>query len=739
MKYFLITGMMLSLTYPSFAEQNKGPDLTPNPKKESFIGNMVKGALEQGHYRKLKVNDSVSVKAFEEYLKRIDYAKHFLTQADVKELRKYQYKMDDQMKSGDHVLLGKTIDLVTKRVKEAEKYREEYFKKGFDFSKDESLELDPEKREFVANAKEHKELWRKIFKQSVLTRYYTLAEDQIESQKEDKKDKKDKKKDKAKKKEKILTDAQLQEKAKELVNKKYKRYFERQLQENRTDYFEKFFNSIATIFDPHTVYLPPKRKEDFDIDISGQLEGIGAVLQEDDGYIKVVTIVPGGAAWRQKGLEVDDVILSVSEGEEGEPVDLVGMRVQDAVRYIRGKKDTEVRLTVRKADGARKVIPIIRDVVQVGESYAKSSVLKLKDSDYKVGYIHLPKFYRDFENNTVNCTNDVKNEVNRLKKQNVDAIILDLRNNGGGALIDATEMSGLFIKQGPIVQVKDSRGYTEIKKDTDPSVEYDGPMVVMVNRFSASASEILAGALQDYKRAVIVGGEYSHGKGTVQAIYNLNQGALVSFFGPVVGALKVTIQKFYRVNGDSTQYKGVTPDIILPDPYAYVENREQDLDYSLPWDKVQPLKYDTWKRFSYDLNTLSSNSQKRVSKDQWFSKLQKNIDYLTKRKNETNVTLNFDKFKSEEEKNKKIVEELKIEKEFKDLEVTNFEASLKAHEKINPGDEKHWKDDFKQRKDEWVSTLRKDIQLRETMSIVGDMLKGKSVKQYKLAADKSNK
>lgn len=735
MKKSFIPLLAFTILSQTFAKNAKAPDLTPDPKKEQFVGQIIKKVLENFHYKRMDIDDNVSIKAFEEFLKRVDYAKQFLTAQDVKELRKYQFKLDDQMETGDHQLVNKTIETLSKRIKEADKFREEYFKKGFDFSKDESIEVDPKKKEFVSGEKELKDQWRKTFKHSVLTRYIAIMEDQEDLKKHkasknaDKKDKKSKKL----KEEKILTDAQMREKAHESVDKKYKRFFERQLQENRGDYFEKYFNSIATIYDPHTTYLPPKAKEDFDIDISGQLEGIGAVLQEDEGYIKVVSIVPGGAAWRQKGLEVEDVILSVSEGE-GEPVDLVGMRVEDAVRYIRGKKDSEVRLTVKKVDGTRKVVPIVRDVVQVGESYAKSSVIQLKDSKQKIGYIYLPKFYRDFENQKINCTEDVRQELRRLKAQKVDAVILDLRNNGGGALEDAREMSGLFIKDGPIVQVRDSRGENEIKADTNPGIEYDGPLVVMINRFSASASEILAGAMQDYNRALIVGGEFSHGKGTVQAVYNLNQGPFLTRFAPMMGAMKITIQKFYRINGKSTQYKGVTPDIILPDPYSYADNREQDLEYSLPWDKVEPLKYTTWDKFSYNIPEVAKKSKERVSKDPWFKKIQENIDYLAKRKNETSITLNLEKFRKEEEENEKAIENLKVEHEFKELMVSNFEASLRSHEKIKAGDEKHWKDDFEQRKEDWVKTLRKDVQLRETMTIVSDILGSQSVKEYRVAS-----
>ena len=520
---------------------------------------------------------------------------------------------------------------------------------------------------------------------------------------------------------KILTDAQLRKKAHTKVNEKYEKVFARMMKDERADYLEKFFNSVTSVFDPHTVYFPPKRKEDFDIDISGQLEGIGAVLQEDGAYIKVIRIVPGGAAWRQKGLEVDDLILSAGEGDD-EPADLVNMRVDDAVRHIRGKKGTIVKLTVKKVDGSRKVIPIERDVVQIEASYAKASVLKHKDLNIRVGYIHVPKFYRDFRDSTRSCTADVLMELKRLKKLNIQGVILDLRNNGGGALKDAEEMSGLFIKEGPIVQIK-GQGEIDVLTDNNTSITYDGPLVVMVNRFSASASEILAGAMQDYKRAVIVGGEHTHGKGTVQAILDFNSRPLMNFLNKDLGGLKITVQKFYRITGASTQFKGVTPDIILPDPMGYAENREQDLDYAIPWDQVNPQDYKVWDKFTFKMPLLAQRSNKRVSKSERFKKIKDSLEYLTKKKDETKVSLNLKQVLKEDEENKKITDRLKEKEASKGLEVLNFEKSLMAHEKINPGEEERWKEDFEQRKEDWVKTLVEDPMIEETMFIMDDMIR----------------
>ena len=444
--------------------------------RNKLLGSQIKNALETYHYAKLSIDDTLSQKAFDQFLTKVDFGKQFLLQKDVNELSKFQFDMDDQMVSGDHKLLIKTMNILAERIKTIDQFKDQVFKEKFHFNKKEKLELDPEKRKFNETVKELKEYWRKTFKHSTLVRYVELQEEQNNPpEKKDKENKKDKKK----KKEKKLTDAELLKKAREAINKKYTKYFSRILSEDSEDHLEKFFNAISNVFDPHTSYLPPKKKEDFDIDISGSLEGIGAVLSEDGSYIKVVSIVPGGAAWRQKGLSVEDHILMVAQGDK-EPVSLVDMRVDDAVRYIRGKKGTEVRLTVKKADGTRKIIPIIRDVVQIAASYAKSSIIEHKKIKRKVGYIHVPKFYRDFDGNSRNCSDDVRNELLSFKKHKVDAVILDLRNNGGGALEDARKMAGLFIKKGPIVQIKNHRGLIEVLRDNDSNVVYDGPLIVML-------------------------------------------------------------------------------------------------------------------------------------------------------------------------------------------------------------------------------------------------------------------
>lgn len=720
MKRLVLAVFVLSfITYSAQSQSGK------DPRRDKLIGNLIKSALESYHFSGLKINDDVSSKAFGQFIKKVDFSKQYFTQEDIKSLEIYKNQMDDQMISGDFKLIDNTLSILKKRVNQAEALRKEAFKKQFDFNGQEKVELDPEKRISPKDDAQWRENWILAFKQATLSRYLSIIEEQEtlkQSKKNGGKDIKDPKKLKAMKGEKILTDAEMRAKAHEVISNRFKKIFDQMGKQDRDDMSENFYNALSAVFDPHTIYMPPKKKQDFDIDITGKLEGIGAVLQEDGSYIKVVQIVPGGPAWRQKELETDDIILAVAQGK-GEAVDLTDMKVDDAVRYIRGKKGTEVRLTVKKVDGTRKVIPIIRDEIEVAASFAKSSVLQMNGSDVKVGYIQLPKFYRDFDNPAINCTEDVRKELERVKKSGVQAVILDLRNNGGGALEDARLISGLFLDKGPIVQVKNHMNQIDILEDDEAGVVYDGPLVVLINRFSASASEILAGAIQDYGRGVVVGGDFSHGKGTVQAVLNLNQGPLLAMFGPTMGALKVTIQKFYRVTGASTQFKGVTPDIILPDPFSYLESREKDLEYSLPWDQIGAQKFTKWTKSNINISSLKERSNQRVKDSTKFQKINRSVDFLMKRKNDTKVVLNLKQLQAEELKSKKIVEELKLEDEDKNLQVNSFEDSLKAHDNLKAIDTKKWKKDFEQRKEEWVKSLRQDIILGESISIATDLVK----------------
>ena len=453
----------------------------------------------------------------------------------------------------------------------------------------------------------------------------------------------------------------------------------------------------------------PEEKEDFDIDMSGKLEGIGAILREDNAYIKVEKIVPGSASWKTKEVEAEDVILKVGQGKE-EPIDVVDMSLRDAVKLIRGKKGTEVRLTLKKPNGLIKVVPIIRDVVEIDESYVKGTILELAPNKTKIGYINVPKFYRDFNDRAGrNVTDDTRKEIVRMNKEGVSGIIVDLRNNGGGALEDARMISGLFIEKGPIVQVKAHTGAVDILTDTDSTIDFQKPTIVLINRFSASASEIVAAALQDYGRAVIVGGEFSHGKGTVQAVVDLDGyvSPMAKSYSPL-GALKITIQKFYRVNGSSTQYKGVTPDIILPDQFSHLESGEKFLDYSIPWGEVKAVKYDKWKN-KFDLKALRANSLLRVKKDPKFGHLNDTMKWYKDQKAKTKRSLALVDFEKERKEIREKTDIFKKELENQSLAVVDMSGLKdKAHQ---------------EKFEDFAKSLRKDAVIEESVHIMHDMLK----------------
>lgn len=685
--------------------------------QDLYVGNLVKSSLENIHLVKKKVDDDLSEKAFQEYLQKIDYGKQFLIQSDVNELKKYSKQMDDQLISGEFELINLTAKIQTKRYQEIKGYLSEITSKPFDFNQADSLETDGKKRKFVNSSEELKALWTKLLKYEVMSRFVELKEDR-ESQLKGTFDKEKEKKKKKNKKSvsedlKKKSDAELEIIARKEVKENYEKIFNRLSKEDQNDRKEKFYNSITRIYDPHTDYMIPDNKADFDIDMSGKLEGIGALLREDGNYIKVQEIIVGSASWKTKQLDPDDTILKVGQGKT-EPVSIVGMAIRDAVKLIRGKKGTEVRLTVKKATGLVKEIPIIRDTVELEEGYVKSSVITTPDGK-KLGYIILPKFYRDFQSsNPRNCSDDTKAELEKLKKEGVDGLIFDLRNNGGGSLEDARIISGLFYDKGPVVQVKESTGKVQVLEDTDSTVVFDKPMVVMINAYSASASEIVAGALQDYKRAVIVGGEHSHGKGTVQTVVDLKNFLQFPMFNKMdLGAIKITVQNFYRVNGLSTQFIGVTPDIIYPDPLDVFDTGEKHLDYAIPHDAIKPANYVMWTKAKYDVKKINEETQKRVKENPRFTKIFERIKLAKEKKDKTLKSLKLADFEKEMDEAKKLYDE---EKE--DSYAKNSSLKIKVTSSFKQ------KDFQKEKVKEFEEALKKDVYLEDTLVILKEMIKG---------------
>ncbi|MHB8709399.1 MAG: carboxy terminal-processing peptidase [Desulfuromonadales bacterium] len=585
------------------------------------------------HFSGKPIDDTLSRGVFQLYLKQLDYQKRFLLEGEVRQIRVFEKQIDDEIHSGKIQLVPLAERLMSRGVSRAEGMVREILAQPFDFNVSEDYETDPEKLAFCTTEAELRERWRKDLKYRALSRYLMLAEEEGFATPA------------AIPKEKRVT---LEQQAREKVLKQHNDYFTRLHQETVQDQYDRYLNAFARAFDPHTNYMPPQSKEDFDISMRGSLEGIGATLRDDEGYIKIVKIVPGSAADRQGQLQVDDIILAVAQGK-GEPVDISDMRLRDAVALIRGKKGSEVRLTVKRAGHKPLVIPIIRDVVVIEESFVKSTVIDEPAGGRRYGYIKIPSFYRDFEetrggHSGRNSTDDVRMALAALKRQGISGLILDLRNNGGGALTDAVGVAGLFIERGPIVQVRSSGGSTKVLDDQDATVEYRGPMVVLVNQFSASASEIVAGALQDYGRAVIVGSEHTHGKGTVQVIMNLDETLTLrnmSQYQPL-GALRLTTQKFYRISGESTQYRGIVPDIILPDRQQNNKFGERYLDFSLTWDSIAGARHQSWSDGPVDLSRLKTRSRARVDNNQEFAKIRQVAQTLAERLDNTRQSLQIE-------------------------------------------------------------------------------------------------
>jgi len=667
--------------------------------KESIISELVISGLKFAHYNNNKIDDNFSKRVYKTTLEGLDYTKKFLLQADVDQLQKYKTLIDDELNNGNDDYINLANEIITQRIKDAEVFYPEILSKPFDFKKDESIQLDDKKNTFAKTKAELKDAWRKSLKYQVLYELNTRLEIQ----------KKAKEKNDTTVKQKSF--ATLEKEARAKVEKRNKDYFHRLNQLEQKDRFNQFMNAVSLSFDPHTNYYPPKDKEDFDIVMSGQLEGIGATLQEKDGYIKVVHIVPGSPSYKEGELKAGDLILKVAQGDD-EALDITGMRLDKAVRYIRGKKGTTVKLTVKTVDGDIKVISIVRDVVVIEDTYAKSVIVKSPNSDERIGYIYLPSFYVNFnkKDGGRRCSSDVLKEIKKLKKEGIDGLIIDLRNDGGGSLPDVVKMAGFFIKEGPIVQVKQKTGAAQSLNDTDPNIYYDGPMAVMVNSNSASASEIFAAALQDYNRAVIIGGKQTFGKGTVQRIINLDDivNSQLNQYKPL-GALKLTFQKFYRITGASTQLKGVVPDVILPDNYMYIDYGERELEYHLPWDEIAPAPYMPTEMIS-NRKLIAKESKDRIKNNKDFKLIKEQAEVIKRRRDDTEISLNLNKYK------KLLAKRVKENKKFKQIysdttlvKVIPLQADWQFIEKDS--------NKVKTAKD-WHKKLSSDIYLRESIEVL---------------------
>ncbi|MCI5207645.1 MAG: tail-specific protease [Candidatus Electrothrix sp. ATG2] len=630
-----VSSLVLALLLTGSSVHGKVMPVEFDLGRNRLIAAMLRSQLSAQHFDHKPFDEQMSKEAYKLYLSQLDPKKQFLLVTDVKQLDQFAEKIDDEISNGRIALPDVGMKVLNKRIGKVAVLIKEIMDAGFSPDKKEYLQTDSDKVAAAADRTELKDRWRRSLKMEVLDSYLGAVE---------KANKKREKEQKAliKVDENGQVDHKLWAEAMKKVQKKTDAYLERLLKATRQQHYDRYFDAVARSFDPHTNYMAPTSKEDFDIHMSGSLEGIGALLREDDGHIKVVRVIPGSAAEAQGQLQAEDVIMSVSE-KNGEPVDISSMSIREAVSYIRGPKGTEVRLTVGRADGTRLVIPIVRDVVRLEETYVKSTVIK-DEKEGKIGYVKIPSFYRDFSAGRLgkegrNVTDDTRTELNKLKKEGISGVILDLRNNGGGSLSDAVKVSGLFLPGGPMVQVKNSQGVIRVLEDQDRDVVYDGPMIVLINQFAASASEIFAGAMQDYGRALVIGGAHTHGKGTVQALLDMNRNLPLLHLKKYedLGALKVTIQKFYRINGSSTQYKGVVPDVVLPSMLDYLETGEQYMDNSLPWDRVEAVSHPLWQGSRFDLERVQEQSRNYVANSERFQKIKEESLKAKKRKEETEV------------------------------------------------------------------------------------------------------
>ncbi len=687
-----------------------------NDDKDKLLIDIITYVLAKLHYEPKNIDDDFSAHVFDDFIGVIDPTKRYFLASDIAEFEAQKFQIDDQIQNTDITFFNLVYDRLIQRMAEAEVIYKEVLAEPFDYSKDETIDIKYDDMSFVASRSDLKDRWRKQLKYATLNTYDGKVSHHDE-------DEETAKAHGHEINEKHLTPAEAEESARLSTKKTLDEYFDFVADLQRKDWFVQYINTIVDEFDPHTFYFAPEEKEKFDTSMSGKFEGIGARLTKKPEGAKIVSIISGGPVWRDARIEVGDLIVKV--GQEGEePVDIVGMRLADAIKMIKGAQGTKVNLTVRKIDGSYEVVTLTRDVVELEESFAKSAKVLAKDQ--KFGLINLPKFYVDFEDYSErNAASDVAKEVERLKQEGVEGLILDLRDNGGGSLKTVVEMAGLFIKEGPIVQVQSSGKSKDVYDDKDERIQWDGPLVILVNELSASASEILAAAMQDYKRAVVIGSKQTFGKGTVQNVVDLNNVVRSSENGDM-GALKLTTQKFYRINGGSTQLEGVKSDVVVPDRYSYIEIGERDQSNPLKWDKISPADYEVWTDY-IDYDATIANSAARMAKNQQIKLIEENAKWLKAIQDENVISLKYETYKLHEEKHK---EKSKYFKKMRDYDSHLTFESLKYEKELFVKDSV-----LREKRDRWHINLAKDVYVEEAVNVLRD-LKMNNMKKSKLASVK---
>ncbi len=712
MKRLPIVIMMLVagsfLAFKTMGTGTKNPS-TPPTKYEQIL-KLVGQMLSEAHYSPQDINDAFSQKIFKKFIGDLDPEKNMYLKSDLAALKKFETKIDEEIKGAPvefFLAAGKSFNT---RMEESAAICAEYLARPFDFTVNEEVLLDADKLEYPVTEAERKDRWRKKVKFMTLERYADLQDVR--------------EKNKGKEGFVVKSDQELEKDARDRVKKILDRSFERfRFKFSDDDKFNLFVNAITTTMDPHTEFFPPVDKRYFDEEMSGRFFGIGASLQYDDGNIKVASVLSGSPAAKSGEIQPGDVIQKVAQGSE-EPTDLTGFVVTDAVKVIRGKKGTEVRLTIKKADGIVKVVTLVRDEIVQDETFARSAIVD--NNGAKIGYIFLPEFYADFDRPNGNRSFvDVAKEVAKLKEEKVDGIVIDLRNNGGGSLYDVVQMAGLFIDEGPIVQVKDRENKASVLKDKDKSVLYTGPLAVMVNEFSASASEIFAAAIQDYGRGVIIGSTSTYGKGTVQRNIGLDPENGFSATNADLGTVKLTLQKFYRINGGSTQLKGVYSDIVLPDNLEYLKVREKDDLDALPWDEISKAPYNNWSA-GYNLKTIQDLASQRIAADPSFRLIKESTEWLS-RQNDKQYSLNINKYREEQKAIRTTIKQM--------------ESLLKLKEELSvnalPKEVNRWADDKNKqdRFNQWLKNLQKDIYLDQAVKVMNDMIGQQNLVKSKTDAE----
>lgn len=669
------------------------------PTKAKFLLEVLQSVVNQLYYTDVEIDDQYSEKVYQTYISSLDSQKRYFVQSDIDEFEAYKTRLDDDMKAFNASFFELSYQRILERIEQVNAYQQEIFKTPFDFSKEEEINTDFDNLPFAQNLDELKERWRKILKFSTLS---SLLIKEKEEQTKAEKDSKYQKK----------SLEELVQEATESTQKMFQDLYLHYKDMLKEEWLGIYIDSYAKSFDPHTNYFTPDLKERFETGMSGKFEGIGAQLQKNVDGLKITSVILGGPVWKQKSLEVGDVIMKVAQSDQ-EPVDVIGMRMEDAIKLIKGPKRTEVRLTVKRVAGNIEVVSIIRDVVELEETFAKSVLVK--DAEKTFGVIKLPKFYIDFENPKEgrNSDTDMEKEILALKRNNVDGLIIDLRDNGGGSLRTVVNIVGMFIQKGPVVQVRSEKGRIRVLEDKDSSILWDKPVVVLINELSASASEILAAALQDYNRAIVIGSNQSFGKGTVQNVVDLDRVVRSSSFGKL-GATKVTMEKFYRVNGGSTQLEGVKSDIVLPDKYKYSKVGEREMDFPMKWDEIKPTEYMIWTE-KEDFVEAIENSNLRVKNNPYFELIDQNARWIEAQRNQNIYSLNYQKYKEETEKEEEFAQKFK--------EISNYKSRLKFVSLPEEEELVKTNDDLKLRRDRWHETLQKDLYIEESVKVLGDLVK----------------